>query len=162
MFFFFLMIRRPPRSTRTDTLFPYTTLFRSLTLSQILTPAAYDNGIVTALALSGSTNAAVHLIAMARRSGYPLDLQRFDELARSTPVLANIRHAGKYLMEDFFYAGGLRALLRNLGDEHLSMDTLTVPGQTLGQNIAGTRCWNEEVIRTMDQALQSGERLDVL
>src|SRR3546814_5228499 len=85
MFFFFLMIRRPPRSTRTDTLFPYTTLFRSLTLSQILTPAAYDNGIVTALALSGSTNAAVHLIAMARRSGYPLDLQRFDELARSTP-----------------------------------------------------------------------------
>src|SRR3546814_16997269 len=70
-------------------------VWEDLTLSQILTPAAYDNGIVTALALSGSTNAAVHLIAMARRSGYPLDFKRFDELARSTPVLANIRPAGK-------------------------------------------------------------------
>lgn len=133
-----------------------------LTLSQILTPAAYDNGIVTALALSGSTNAAVHLIAMARRSGYPLDLQRFDELARSTPVLANIRPAGKYLMEDFFYAGGLRALLSHLGDAHLSLDTLTVTGQTLGQNIAGARCWNEDVIRPLNQALQSGDSLAVL
>src|SRR5690606_11467993 len=106
---------------------------------QILTPAAYDNGVVTALALSGSTNAAVHLIAMARRSGYELDLQRFDELARHTPVLANIRPAGKYLMEDFYYAGGLRALLNHLGSSHLNLDTLTVTSQTLGQNIAGAR-----------------------
>ena len=67
------------------------------------------------LALGGSTNAMIHLIAMARRAGVPLDLDRFDELARQTPLLANIRPSGKYLMEDFYYAGGLRALLAQLG-----------------------------------------------
>ncbi|NYT84045.1 L-arabinonate dehydratase [Pollutimonas harenae] len=137
-------------------------VWEDLTIDQILTPAAYDNGVVTALALSGSTNAAVHLIAMARRSGYELDLQRFDELARSTPVLANIRPAGQYLMEDFFYAGGLRALLNHLGAAHLDLDTLTVTSQTLGQSIAGARCWNEDVIRPLNKALQSGDSLAVL
>jgi dihydroxy-acid dehydratase len=76
-----------------------------------VTAASYDNAITTVLALSGSTNAAVHLIAMARRSGIPLTLDRFDALSRRTPVLANIRPSGKYLMEDFYYAGGLRALM---------------------------------------------------
>ena len=76
----------------------------------------FDNAVTTVLALGGSTNAIVHLIAMARRAGVALDLDRFDALARKTPVLANVRPGGKYLMEDFYYAGGLRALLSRLGD----------------------------------------------
>jgi dihydroxyacid dehydratase/phosphogluconate dehydratase len=91
------------------------------------------------LALGGSTNAIVHLIAVARRAGVPLDLDRFDALARRTPVLANLRPSGKYLMEDFFYAGGLRALLARMGDL-LALSERTVNGRTLGENIAGARC----------------------
>jgi dihydroxy-acid dehydratase len=74
----------------------------------IIDARAIDNAITTVLALGGSTNAIVHLIAIAHRAGVPLDLARFDQLARRTPVLADIRPSGKYLMEDFFYAGGLR------------------------------------------------------
>ena len=74
-------------------------------------PASIDNAIVAVLALGGSTNAVVHLVAIARRAGIALDLDRFDALARKTPLVANVRPAGKYLMEDFYYAGGLRALL---------------------------------------------------
>ena len=77
----------------------------------ILTAASFDNAITAVLALGGSTNALVHLIAMARRCGIPLTIDRFDELSRRTPLLANVRPAGKYLMEDFFYAGGLRGLM---------------------------------------------------
>ena len=78
---------------------------------------SFDNAVTTVLALGGSTNAIVHLIAMARRAGVALDLERFDALARETPVLANLRPSGKYLMEDFYYAGGLRGLARaQLGD----------------------------------------------
>jgi dihydroxy-acid dehydratase len=84
--------------------------------SDLLTAASFDNAITTALALSGSSNSVVHLIAMARRAGIDLTLQRFDELARRTPVLANLRPAGTYLMEDFYYAGGLRAMLVQLGN----------------------------------------------
>src|SRR6195952_5613897 len=80
----------------------------------ILTPASFDNAVITVLGLGGSTNAIVHLIAMARRAGVPLDLARFDELARRTPVIANLRPGGQYLMEDFYYAGGLRAFLAEL------------------------------------------------
>jgi dihydroxy-acid dehydratase len=83
--------------------------------SDILTAASFDNAVMTTLALSGSTNAAVHLIALSKRAGFNLTLERFDELARKIPVLANVRPSGKYLMEDFFYAGGLRALLKQLG-----------------------------------------------
>src|SRR6185295_11899506 len=75
----------------------------------LLTAASFDNAVTAVLGLGGSTNAIVHLIAMARRAGVALDLARFDALARSTPVIANLRPGGKYLMEDFFYAGGLRA-----------------------------------------------------
>ena len=91
-------------------------VWEDLKPSDILTEAAFHNGVVTVLALGGSTNAIVHLIAMARRAGVKLDLDAFDALARKTPLLANIRPSGKYLMEDFYYAGGLRALLANLGD----------------------------------------------
>ena len=89
----------------------------------------------------------IHLVAMARRAGIPLTLQRFDELAREIPVLADVRPSGKYLMEDFFYAGGIRALLAQLKDE-LDLDCPTVNGRTLGENIEGAEVYNREVIRT--------------
>src|SRR5690606_12936736 len=120
-----------------------------------------DNAVRTVLALSGSTNAVVHLIAMARRAGFPLTLDRFDELARTTPVLANIRPAGKYLMEDFYYAGGLRALLAQLGDL-IDGSRPTVDGRTLGENIAGARVFNDDVIRSRDRALVACDGLAVL
>ena len=82
----------------------------------VVTAAAVDNAITTVLALGGSTNAVVHMVALARRAGVPLTIDRFDALARRTPLVANIRPAGKYLMEDFYYAGGLRALLAEIGD----------------------------------------------
>ena len=86
-------------------------VWEDLTPEQILTPAAFDNAIRVHMALGGSTNAIIHVIAMARRAGIALDMQRFDEISRQVPVIANITPSGKYLMEDFFYAGGLRALM---------------------------------------------------
>jgi len=119
-------------------------VWEDLKPSSILTPAAFDNAVTTVLALGGSTNALVHLIALARRAGYALSLDRFDELARRTPVLANLRPSGKYLMEDFFYAGGLRALLTQLPDL-LDLSQGTVEGTTLSENIAGAKIFNEDV-----------------
>src|SRR5450631_409418 len=103
-------------------------VWEDLKPSDFLTAKSFDNAIVGTQALSGSTNALIHLIAMAGRAGVKLSLDRFDELARATPVLANIRPAGtKYLMEDFYYAGGLRALLGEI-KEKLNLDCLTVNG----------------------------------
>ena len=90
-------------------------VWEDLKPSDLLTADSFDNAVTTVLALGGSTNAVVHLIAMARRAGVPLDLDRFDALARRTPLLANIRPSGAFLMEDFYYAGGLRAMLAQLG-----------------------------------------------
>ncbi|GAB1579575.1 L-arabinonate dehydratase [Bordetella petrii] len=136
-------------------------VWEDVTPSSLLSAASFDNAVRTVLALSGSTNAVVHLIAMARRCGFPLDLDRFDRLARSTPVLANLRPAGKYLMEDFYYAGGLRALLVQLGDL-LDLQQKTVDGRTLGENIAGARVFNDDVIRPRAQALVERDGLAVL
>jgi dihydroxy-acid dehydratase len=97
--------------------------------------------------MGGSTNAMIHVVAMARRAGVQLTLDRFDELARRIPVLADVRPSGKYLMEDFFYAGGIRALLAQLVDD-LDLGCLTVNGRTLGENIAGAAIYNPVVIRT--------------
>src|SRR5690606_25639137 len=113
----------------------------------LLTPAAFDNAIVAIHALSGSTNALIHLIAMAGRAGLTLELERFDALSRTTPVLANIRPAGEYLMEDFYYAGGLRALLAQLTDA-LDLRCMTANGRTLGENIESARIYQPDVIRT--------------
>ena len=122
---------------------------------------AFDNAVTTVLALGGSTNALVHLVALARRAGVPLDIDRFDALARKVPVLANVRPAGKYLMEDFFYAGGLRALLRELGDL-VDGSAPTVNGHTLGENIAGAKVWNDDVIRARSNPLVPHDGLAVL
>ena len=91
-------------------------VWEDVKLSHILTRTAFLNSITTVLAIGGSTNAIIHLIAMARRIGVKLGLEDFEDLGRRTPLLANIRPSGAYLMEDFFYAGGLPALLRNMGD----------------------------------------------
>ena len=127
----------------------------------VATPKAFDNAVTTVLALGGSTNALVHLVALARRANVPLDIDRFDALARKTPVLANVRPAGKYLMEDFYYAGGLPAMLAALGDL-IDGSTPTVNGRTLGENIAGARTWNDDVIRPRTHALVERDGLAVL
>jgi dihydroxy-acid dehydratase len=136
-------------------------VWEDLKPSDIVTPASIDNAIRTVLALSGSSNSVVHLIAVARRAGVALTLDRFDALARETPVLANIRPAGSYLMEDFFYAGGLRALLVQLGDA-IDGSQRTVTGSTLGENIAGAEVYNDDVIRPRDRAIVARDGLAVL
>ncbi len=128
---------------------------------EIATEKAFDNAVRTVLALAGSTNALVHLVALARRAGVGLDIGRFDALARTTPVLANVRPSGKYLMEDFFYAGGLPALLAALCDL-VDGTAPTVNGRTLGENIAGARTWNEDVIRPRSNPLVASDGLAVL
>ena len=97
--------------------------------------------ITAVLAIGGSTNSVVHMIAVARRAGVPLTIDRFDAIARRTPLVANIRPAGKYLMEDFYYAGGLRALLASISDL-LDLDAKSVNGKTLRENIAGAEIFN--------------------
>ena len=137
-------------------------VWEDLKPSDFLTAKAFDNAIVTTHALSGSTNALIHLIAMAGRAGIKLKLDRFDELSRKTPVLANVRPAGqKYLMEDFYYAGGLGALLAVLKDK-LDLGCLTVNGRTLGENIAGAKVYNLDVIRPLDNPLAKSGGLAVL
>ncbi|MGZ5649782.1 MAG: L-arabinonate dehydratase [Usitatibacter sp.] len=128
---------------------------------EIATAKAFDNAVVTALALGGSTKSLVHLVALARRATVALDLERFDALARKTPVLANIRPSGKYLMEDFYYAGGLPALLAALG-ELIDGSAATVNGRTLGENIAGAKTWNEDVIRPRSNPVVPSDGLAVL
>jgi dihydroxy-acid dehydratase len=136
-------------------------VWEDLKLSGILSAAAFRNAVTTALALGGSTNAIIHLTAMGRRAGVPLDLQDFDDLARRTPLLANIRPNGAYLMEDFYYAGGLPAMLRNLGDL-LDTAALTVNGRTLGENIEKARVFNDDVIRSRDKPVVESDSLAVL
>jgi dihydroxy-acid dehydratase len=129
--------------------------------ARILTSEAYEDAVTTVMAMCGSTNAVIHLIAMARRGGIPLSLDDFDEAARNTPVLANIRPMGAYLMEDFFYAGGLRALLGQLADL-LHLDRPTVNGQTLREAIDGAETYHDEVIRPRDKPVAAEGGLAVL
>jgi dihydroxy-acid dehydratase len=118
----------------------------------ILTTAAFENAVTAAMALGGSTNAIIHLIAMAGRAGAELDLDRFDALSRRTPFLANIRPSGAFLMEDFYYAGGLRGVLDRLRDL-LHTECVTVNGRTLGGNIEGAFVSNDEVIAPRERPL---------
>jgi dihydroxy-acid dehydratase len=121
---------------------------------EILTTQAFENAVTTTMALGGSTNAIVHLIAMAGRAGAALDLDRFDALSRRTPFLADLRPSGKYLMEDFYYAGGLRALMVQLR-ELLHTQAPTVNGRTLGENIEGAGVYDDAVIRPRTRPLNS-------
>ncbi|MCB1461309.1 MAG: dihydroxy-acid dehydratase, partial [Nitratireductor sp.] len=133
-----------------------------LTPCKILTPQAFDNANTVAMATGCSTNAIIHLIAMARRAGVDFGLDDLDAKSRVTPVIANIRPVGReYLMEDFFYAGGLPALMKRLGDR-LDLDCLTVNGRTLGDNIADAEVFNDDVIRTLDDPVYAEGSLAVL
>jgi dihydroxy-acid dehydratase len=127
-------------------------VWEDLTPGQILSPAAFDNAITVHMALGGSTNAIIHLIAMARRTGHALDLKRFDEISRSVPVIANIRPAGKFLMEDFYYAGGLRAFMAEIEDK-LHLTCMTVSGKTLGETIDGAKVHLREVIHPVNDPI---------
>jgi len=118
----------------------------------VLTLAAFRNAITVDMAIGGSTNAIIHLVALARRCGLDLPLSLFDEIARHVPVLANIRPSGEFLMEDFYYAGGLRALMGQI-PELLHLDALTVNGKTLGENLDGARVANSNVIRSRENPL---------
>jgi dihydroxy-acid dehydratase len=129
--------------------------------SAMLTPQAFDNAIKVVHALSGSTNALIHLVAMAGRAGIKLDWEHFDKLAQNVPVLANLRPAGQYLMEDFYYAGGLRALLKEIAPL-LDTKCPTVNGKTLGENIETATINNTDVIRTREKALSQTGGLAVL
>jgi dihydroxy-acid dehydratase len=127
--------------------------------SDILNDQSYEDAVTAVMALGGSTNAVIHLIALARRSGVPMDLARFDEISRLVPVLANIRPSGEYLMEDFYYAGGLRGLLSRL-EEMLHLDRTTVGGSAVGKTLTGV--YDHEVIRPLDDPLQEEGGLAVL
>ena len=113
--------------------------------TDVMTEQAFENAITTVMSMGGSTNSIVHLVAMAGRLGVKLPLERFDEISKRTPWLANIRPSGKYLMEDFYYAGGLQGLLCELKDL-LHLDAVTVNGKTLGDNIASGGIYDEDVI----------------
>jgi dihydroxy-acid dehydratase len=127
----------------------------------LLTARAFDNAIRTLMAVGGSTNAVIHLMALAGRVGVPLTLARFDELSRTTPFLLNVRPSGKYLMEDFFYAGGLPVVLKELLPL-LHGDALAVNGRTLADNVRDAKCWNEDVIRPLGVPLAAEGGLAIL
>ena len=127
-------------------------VWEDLTPREVMTTPAFENAVTAAMALGGSTNAIIHLIAMAGRAGAALDLDRFDELSRRTPFLANIRPSGQYLMEDFFYAGGLRGVLARIRDL-LRTDALTVTGRTIGDAIDGAEVRNDQVIARREEPL---------
>jgi dihydroxy-acid dehydratase len=139
-------------------------IWEDLRPSRFMTRDHFKNGLVAYMALGGSTNAAVHLIAMARRAGIPLTLDDIAATAGRVPVCANLFPSGEYLMEDFYFAGGLLALLKKL-KTHLALEAITVNGRTLGENLEGAECWNDEVIRGADNPvipLSQGKTLAVL
>ncbi|MBS0314287.1 MAG: dihydroxy-acid dehydratase [Proteobacteria bacterium] len=136
-------------------------VWEDLKPSDILTERSFRNAVTTVVGLGGSTNSIVHLVAMAKRAGIALGIDEFDAIARSTPVLANLRPGGQYLMEDFYYAGGLRAFLVQLG-ELIDGTQRTCNGKTLGENIAGAVVHNPDVIRSRDRALLERDGLAVL
>jgi len=127
----------------------------------ILSDASFTNAIATVLALGGSTNAVIHMLALAGRAGIKLTLDHFDEASQKTPVLANLRPSGTYLMEDFYYAGGLSALLKALSF-HLDLSCRTVTGKTLGENVASAEIYNSDVIRSVENPVFSSGGLVIL
>jgi dihydroxy-acid dehydratase len=128
---------------------------------RILTRSALENAITACVALGGSTNAVVHLLAIAGRLGIPLSLDDFDRISRKVPWLVNVKPSGSHLMEEFFYAGGLPALLRSLMPL-LDTSCLTVNGKTLEQNVGEAECHNEDVIRPLERPMHPESGLAVL
>ncbi|WP_283638764.1 L-arabinonate dehydratase [Marinovum algicola] len=137
-------------------------VWEDLKPSDILREGSVENAITVAMAMGCSTNAIIHLIAIARRAGVEATLEDFDRLSRVVPVIANVRPSGKeYLMEDFFYAGGLPALMTRLTD-HLDLAMISVTGRPLGEDIATARVFNDDVIRPIDNPIYAEGALAVL
>ena len=132
-----------------------------LTMSKVLTRQAFENAIRTNAAIGGSTNAVIHLLAIAGRIGVDLKLADWDRLGAEVPCLLDLQPSGKFLMEDFFYASGLPAVLREVS-HLLHLDALTVNGRTLGENIANAPCWNREVIRPLAEPFKPSAGIAVL
>jgi L-arabonate dehydrase len=130
-------------------------------LSSILTRPAFENAIRVNAAIGGSTNAVLHLLAIAGRIGVELTLDDFDRLGSAVPLLVDLMPSGRYLMEDLYYAGGLPAVIRELGDL-IHSDVMTVNGKTMGENTAEAPCWNRDVIRARSQPLQENAGICVL
>jgi dihydroxy-acid dehydratase len=139
-------------------------VWEGLVPGDVLTREAFEDAVATVLALGGSTNAVIHLVALAGRCGVPLGLDDFDAISRRVPVLANIRPSGAYLMEDFYYAGGLPALLAALAEVPgaLHPERRTVTGRTLGEQLANATVYNDDVIRSPDRALAAEGGIAVL
>ena len=134
-----------------------------LTMSKILTRKAFENAIRTNGAIGGSTNAVVHLLALAGRVGADLSLDDWDTLGRDVPCIVNLMPSGKYLMEDFFYAGGLPAVHRELVEAGLlHADALTASGRTLGENVEDAPCWNRDVIFPLSKPFKAQGGIAVL
>jgi dihydroxy-acid dehydratase len=130
-------------------------------LSSVLTREAFENAIRTLAAIGGSTNAVIHLIAIAGRIGVPLTVDDFDRLGSDLPCLVNLQPSGQYLMEDFCYAGGLPAVMKQI--EHLlHREAITVSGQTIGQNIADAQVWNADVIQPFERPFKEKAGIAVL
>ncbi len=137
-------------------------VWEDLTPRKIQTFEAYENAIAVAMAMGCSTNAIIHLIAMARRAGHAIGLADFERFSRKVPVICNVRPTGDtYLMEDFFYAGGILALMNRMR-EHLHLGCMTISGRTLGENIEGAEVYHEDVIRTLDKPIYGEGSLAVL
>jgi dihydroxy-acid dehydratase len=137
-------------------------VWEDLTPAKILTRNSFENAVTVAISMGCSTNATIHVTAMARRAGFDVGLDDFDRASRSVPVVANVRPSGKiYLMEDFFYAGGITGLMTRLRP-HLHLDALTVTGRTLGVNIAEATVHNDDVIRTLNNPVYADGAIAVL
>jgi len=134
-----------------------------LRISKILTRIALENAIFNNAAIGGSTNAVIHLLALARRVGVPLDLDDWDRLGSGLPCLVDLQPSGKHLMEDFYYAGGVPVVLRELGEAGvLHRGALTVNGHSIWENVANAECWNREVIRRFAEPFKSHAGIAVL
>ena len=136
-------------------------VYKGIRPSSILTADAFDNAIRILLAAGGSTNAIIHLIAIAGRAGIRLDLDRFNELSESTPVIVNLKPGGKYLMEDLFYAGGVEAVLKKMSGL-LNLNCSTVTGHSLGDNIADAECHDDDVVLSTESPLAPEGGLTIL
>jgi dihydroxy-acid dehydratase len=137
-------------------------VWEDLTPDKILTHAAFQNAIITAMAMGCSTNAVIHMIAMARRAGHSIGLDDFDAASRKVPVIANVRPSGdKYLMEDFYYAGGLLGLLSRL-KPLLDLDQINVMGRTWAEELKDAKVYDDDVIRPLDNAIYNEGALAVL
>jgi L-arabonate dehydrase len=132
-----------------------------LVLSRILTREAFENAIKANAAIGGSTNAVVHLLAIAGRLGVKLALEDWDALGSQLPCLVNLQPSGQFLMEDFYYAGGLPAVLKEI-ESVLNKDALTANGKTMGENVATARCWNRDVIKSYGDPFKANAGIAIL